>query len=112
MDLLPLEHFIAVVEERSFSRAAERVFRTQPAVSQSIKKLEQEVGTPLLARDVREVRLTDAGKVLLNYARRMLQLRDEAVCELSQLRSLNAGVVSIAAHESAALYLLPRAVRR
>ena len=58
MDLLQLEHFLAVVEERTFTRAAERVCRTQPAISQSIKKLEEEVGTPLFARDVHEVSLT------------------------------------------------------
>ena len=61
MDLLQLEHFLAVVEERTFTRAAERVCRTQPAVSQSIKKLEEEVGAPLFARDVHEVSLTEAG---------------------------------------------------
>ena len=111
MDLLPLEHFIAVVEERSFSRAAEKVFRTQPAVSQSIKKLEDEIGTPLFARDGPELALTKAGKVLLDYARRMLSLRDEAFHDLAQLESLNAGTVAIAAHESAAFYLLPSALR-
>ena len=73
MDLLQLEHFLAVVEERTFTRAAERVCRTQPAVSQSIKKLEEEVGAPLFARDVHEVSLTEAGRVLADYARRMVQ---------------------------------------
>ena len=74
MDLLQLEHFLAVVEERTFTRAAERVCRTQPAVSQSIKKLEEEVGAPLFARDVHEVSLTEAGRVLADYARRMVHL--------------------------------------
>mgnify|MGYP003694794363 CR=1 FL=1 len=65
MDLLQLEHFLAVVEERTFTRAAERVCRTQPAVSQSIKKLEDEIGAPLFARDVHDVSLTEAGTVLV-----------------------------------------------
>src|SRR5439155_8333106 len=111
MDLLQLEHFLAVVEERTFTRAAERVCRTQPAVSQSIKKLEEEVGSPLFARDVHEVSLTEAGKVLVEYARRMVRARDDAMRELGALKSLRSGTLTIAAHESAAVYLLPAPLR-
>ena len=75
MELLQLEHFLAVVDEGSFTRAAERVFRTQPAVSASIKKLEQSVGSPLFARDTPELTLTAGGKELVQYARKMLKLR-------------------------------------
>src|ERR1700752_5309599 len=107
MDLLQLEHFLAVVEERTFPLAAERVCRTQPAVSQSIKKLEEEVGAPLFARDVHEVSLTEAGRVLADYARRMVHLRNEALRQVAELKSLKAGTLAIAAHESAAVYLLP-----
>ena len=111
MDLLQLEHFLAVVEERTFTRAAERVCRTQPAISQSIKKLEEEVGTPLFARDVHEVSLTEAGKVLADHARRMVALRNEAMRQVAEIKSLKAGTLSIAAHEAAAVYLLPAALR-
>jgi DNA-binding transcriptional LysR family regulator len=111
MDLLQLEHFLAVVEERTFTRAAERVCRTQPAVSQSIKKLEEEVGAPLFARDVHEVSLTEAGRVLAEYARRMVNLRDEAMRQVSELKALKAGTLAIAAHEAAAVYLLPAPLR-
>lgn len=111
MDLLQLEHFLAVVEERTFTRAAERVCRTQPAVSQSIKKLEDEVGAPLFARDVHEVSLTEAGQVLADYARRMVGLRDEAMRQVSEIKALKAGTLAIAAHESAAVYLLPAPLR-
>ena len=83
MDLLQLEHFLAVVEERTFTRAAERVCRTQPAVSQTIKKLEDEVGAPLFARDVHEVSLTEAGRVFADYARRLVGLRDEAMRQVA-----------------------------
>jgi DNA-binding transcriptional LysR family regulator len=107
MDLLQLEHFLAVAEEGTFTRAAERVGRTQPAISQSIKKLEEEVGAPLFARDVHEVSLTEAGRVLADYARRMVHLRDEALRQVTELKSLKAGTLAIAAHESAAVYLLP-----
>lgn len=111
MDLLQLEHFLAVVEERTFTRAAERVCRTQPAVSQSVKKLEDEVGAPLFARDAHDVSLTEAGRVLAGYARRMVGLRDEAMRQVAELRALKAGTLSIAAHESAAEYLLPGPLR-
>jgi DNA-binding transcriptional LysR family regulator len=111
MDLLQLEHFLAVVEERTFTRAAERVCRTQPAVSQSIKKLEEEVGTALFARDVHDVSLTEAGKVLADYARRMVHLRDEAMRHVGQIKTLKAGTLGVAAHESAAVYLLPAPLR-
>ena len=79
MDLLQLEHFLAVVEERTFTRAAERVCRTQPAVSQSIKKLEDEVGVQLLTRTSRDVFPTEAGVLLADYARQMIDLRAEAL---------------------------------
>ena len=62
MELLQLEHFLAVVEEGTFTRAAERVGRSQPAISQSIKKLEEELGMPLFARDLHDISLTEAGQ--------------------------------------------------
>jgi DNA-binding transcriptional LysR family regulator len=64
MDLFQLETFLAVAEERSFSRAASRLHRTQPAVSQVIAKLEVELGETLLERSSRDGTLTDAGEVL------------------------------------------------
>jgi DNA-binding transcriptional LysR family regulator len=112
MDLLQLEHFLAVVEEGTFTRAAERVSRTQPAVSQSIKKLEEEVGGPLFARDLHDVSLTEAGKTLVEYARKMVRARDDAMRELGALKTLKTGTLNIAAHESAAVYLLPAPLRR
>ena len=112
MDLLQLEHFLAVVEEGSFTRAAERMSRTQPAISQSIKKLEDEIGAPLFARDVHDLSLTEAGKVLVEYARKMVRARDDSMRELGALKSLKAGTLTIAAHESAAVYLLPAPLRQ
>ena len=111
MDLLQLEHFLAVAEERTFTRAAERVSRSQPAVSQSIKKLEEELGTSLFARDVHDVSLTEAGTKLVEYARKMVRARDEAMRELGALKNLTSGTLNIAAHESAAVYLLPAPLR-
>jgi DNA-binding transcriptional LysR family regulator len=111
MDLLQLEHLLAVAEEGSFTRAAERVCRTQPAVSQSIKKLEEEIGAPLFTRDVHDVTLTEAGRTLVEYARRMVGVRDDAMRRLRELGNLDSGHLSIVAHESAAVYLLPGPLR-
>src|SRR6187431_1828462 len=111
MELRQLEHFLAVVEEGTFTRAAERVSLTQPAVSLSIKKLEEEIGGPLFARDVHDLSLTEAGRVLADYARRMIRLRDDATREMARLGSMAAGSLTIAAHEAAAVYLLPAALR-
>ncbi len=111
MDLLHLEHFLAVVEEGTFTRAAERLNRTQPAVSQSVRRLEEQIGASLFARDVHEVTLTEAGRVLADYARRLLAMRDDAVKQVTELKTLQAGKLSIAAHESAAVYLLPAPLR-
>jgi DNA-binding transcriptional LysR family regulator len=107
MDLFQLETFLAVAEERSFSRAATRLHRTQPAVSQAVAKLEAELGETLLERTSRDGTLTDAGKVLQEYAQKMLNLRGDARAALSDLRSLQQGRLTLAANEYTCLYLLP-----
>ena len=111
MELRLLEHFLAVSEEGTFTRAAERLCLTQPAVSLSIKKLEDEVGSALFARDVHDLSLTEAGRTLAEYARRMMRLRDDATRDMARLGSMAAGSLTIAAHEAAAVYLLPVALR-
>jgi DNA-binding transcriptional LysR family regulator len=107
MDLFQLETFLAVAEERSFSRAAARLHRTQPAVSQVIAKLESELGETLLERSSRDGMLTDAGEVLREYAQKMLNLRADAGAALVDLRSLHTGKLNLAANEYTCLYLLP-----
>jgi DNA-binding transcriptional LysR family regulator len=107
MDLFQLETFLAVAEERSFSRAAARLHRTQPAVSQVVRKLEEEVGEVLLERSSRDGTLTAAGEVLREYARKMLNLRGEANVALGELRSLHRGRLNLAANEYTCLCLLP-----
>ena len=107
MDLFQLETFLAVAEERSFSRAAGRLHRTQPAVSQIIAKLEAELGETLLERASRDGVLTDAGDVLREYAEKMLNLRADAARRWSDLRSLHTGRLNLAANEYTCLYLLP-----
>ena len=75
MELFQLEAFLAVVREGSFSAAAKALYRTQPAISQTIKKLEDEIGRPLFDRSSRRGVLTDAGRVLADHAERLVNLR-------------------------------------
>lgn len=107
MELSQLEVFLAVARERRFSRAADKLFRTQSAVSQTIRKLEAELGEALFDRSSREGVLTDAGKVLYEYAEKLINLRSEAAESLSELRELQKGKLVIAANEFTVLYLLP-----
>jgi DNA-binding transcriptional LysR family regulator len=107
MDLGQLEVFLAVAREGKFSRAAEKLHRTQSAVSQSVHKLEADIGEPLFDRSSRDGLLTDAGRVLQEYAGRLLNLRDDATGALAELRELQRGKLAIAANEFTALYLLP-----
>src|SRR5271157_414839 len=109
MELMQMEMFAAVVEVRSVRGAAERVFRTQPAVSIAIRKLEEEFGASLFDRSKRyEYRLTQVGEALYSYATRMLHLRNEASAALGDICNLRAGRLRIGANESISLYLLPR----
>src|ERR1700704_5974270 len=77
-DLELLRSFVSVVDSGGFTRAGERVHRTQSTVSQQIKRLEEDVGQPLLNRTAEDVTPTEAGERLLSYARRLLSLAEEA----------------------------------
>lgn len=107
MDLASLQVFQTVARERSFSRAAERLYRTQPAISISIRKLEEWVGQPLFIRGSGARNLTDAGVLLLEYAERMLNLREEIRKGIKELHSLERGRLEIGANESSIHALLP-----
>ncbi len=107
MELAQLEAFLAVAEERSFSRAAVRLHRTQPAVSQVIRKLEEAVGETLFDRAARDGSLTAAGVLLRDYALRLLALRREASSAIDELKSLERGHLQLAANEYTCMYLLP-----
>lgn len=111
MDLGELQTFLAVAREGSFSRAAEKLFRTQPAVSLAIRKLEDSIGQRLFVRGARPVRLTDAGKLLADYADRLLNLRDEAKKGLAELEGLHRGELSLGVNESSIHALLPALAR-
>lgn len=107
MDINQLEVLVTVAKERSFSRAAEVLDRTQPAVSQAIRRLEHEIGEQLFDRSSKDGTLTFAGEVLLDYARQMLNLRNTAQNALTELRELHSGKVTISANEHTVFALLP-----
>lgn len=110
MEFSQLEALITIAQEHSFSRAAEQMARTQPAISIAIKKLEEEIGVALLDRSRKTVALTDAGEVLFEYAQKIVNLRAEAVNAIKELQQLHHGKVTIGANESTSLYLLPRII--
>jgi DNA-binding transcriptional LysR family regulator len=112
MEITQLEFFLRVVEERSFSKAAERVFRTQPAVSLAIRRLEEEVGAPLFDRSEKTPTLTDVGEIVYEYAQRIVALREQARGAVAELRALERGRVRVGANESTSLYLLPDLILR
>src|SRR5438046_9256114 len=107
MDLTSLRIFLAVAEERSFSRAAAKVHRTQPAVSQAVKRFEDELGEQLFDRSSKSGTLTDAGRVLHNYGERLVRLAEETESAMRELRDLQRGRVLIGANEAAVHTLLP-----
>ncbi len=107
LDLFQLETFLTVAREGSFSRAAKKLYRTQPAISQTVRKLEDELGEALFDRSSREGILTDAGRVLHDYAEKLLNMRSEAMTAIEELRQMNKGKLSVAANEYTCLYLLP-----
>jgi DNA-binding transcriptional LysR family regulator len=107
MEIAQLEAFVAVVEEKSFSRAALRVHRTQPAVSQSVRRLEDWFGAALLDRSSKSGVLTEAGRIVYDHSKRVLNIRQEARSAIAELQALERGRVTVGANESTALYLLP-----
>lgn len=107
MDINQLEVLAVAAREKSFSRAAEILNRTQPAVSQSIRRLEMEIGEKLFDRSSKDGTLTLAGEVLLDYAKQMLNLRQTAHTAIKEMRDLQHGKVTISANEHTVFYLLP-----
>jgi DNA-binding transcriptional LysR family regulator len=107
MEFWQIEVFKAVADERSFSRAGQKLGRTQPAISSTIKLLEEEIEEPLFDRLGKSIRLTAAGELLMEYAKRLLRLREEAVLAVGELRGLNRGTLRLGANETTCLYLLP-----
>ena len=107
MDINQLEVLIAVANERGFPRAADKLYRTQPAISQAIRRLEEEVGEPLFDRSSKDGTLTASGQVLLKYAQQIINLRRDAKLAVKELKDLQRGKVTLGANEYTVMYLLP-----
>jgi DNA-binding transcriptional LysR family regulator len=107
MDINQLEVLVTVAQEQSFSRAAKALHRTQPAVSQAIRRLELELGEPLFDRSSKDGTLTAAGRVLHSYAQQMLNLRQGAHTAIKELKDLHRGKLTLSANEYTVMYLLP-----
>jgi len=110
MELHSLKVFQTVATEKSFSRAAEKLLRTQPAVSLAIQRLEAELGERLIDRSGKQLLLTDAGKIVFDFSRRFENLEMELSNSLAEMRDNSAGVLIVGANESTSLYLLQHIV--
>jgi DNA-binding transcriptional LysR family regulator len=107
MDFDQLLTFLEVAKLGNFSRAGEKVYRSQSAVSAQIRQLEQEYGERLFDRSGKTVRLSPAGEVLLEYAQRMVAMRNESLRAVADQGETPRGTLSIGANEATCLYVLP-----
>lgn len=108
MNLDQIRNFYEVAVCKSFTVAAEKLFRTQPAISTQVRLLEEELGQKLFDRIGKKVSLTQAGELLFGYAVRLIQLHDEAKLAITELNASPRGKVHIGANESTCLYVLPQ----
>ena len=108
MDYDQLGSFLEVAKLQSFSLAAEKIFRTQPAISAQVRLLEQECGEKLFDRSGKKVLLTPAGEVLRRYAQQLLDLQKEALQAIAELNESPRGKLYIGANEATCLYVLPK----
>src|SRR5437588_9684786 len=107
MDFDQLETFLEVARHTSFSRAAEKRFRTQPAISSQIRALEEEIGARLFDRSGGKVALTAAGKVFQKYAEQTLEARKNIVSTLAEMERVPRGEIVVGANEATCLHILP-----
>lgn len=108
MDLDQLHTFLEIVRLKSFSKAAQSCFRTQPAVSAQVRQLEQDLNAPLFERLGTKIALTPAGKIFADYAEQILELRRRAQDSINELERTPRGELVIAANEATCIYVLPR----
>jgi len=107
MDFDQLETFLEVARHASFSRAAERRFRTQPAISSQIRALEEEVGAKLFDRSGGKVALTGAGKIFQQYAEQTLEARKTMMVTVAEMERVPRGEIVVGANEGTCLHILP-----
>ena len=107
MDIKELEAFVYVVENCSFSRAAELLHLTQPTISSHVSALERKLNIKLIVRTTKETYPSDAGKLLYKYAKEILQVRENAAIALRNFSQEMKGTISIAASTVPSQYYLP-----
>jgi DNA-binding transcriptional LysR family regulator len=107
VDLDQLHTFLEIVRLKSFSKAAQTCYRTQPAISAQVRQLEQELNTSLFERLGTKIALTTAGKILAEYAEHILDLRRRAQDAINELERVPRGELIIAANEATCIYVLP-----
>ena len=112
MDYDQLASFLEVAKLQSFSRAAEKIYRTQPAISAQVRLLEQECGEKLFDRSGKKVQLTPAGEILQRYAQRIIDLNKEALQAIAELNQTARGKLHLGANEATCLYVLPKTFAR
>ena len=110
INLHQLRIFQAVAQQRSYSRAAEVLYLSQPGVSLQVKALEKSVGLPLFEKSGRTLRLTEPGQELLAYSERIFALLDETQLVLEELSGARRGTVKVAASTTAGIYIVPSAL--
>ncbi len=108
MDLDQLHTFLEIVRLKSFSKAAQTCFRTQPAISAQVRQLEQELNTQLFERFGSRIALTPAGRIFAQFAERILELRRQARDTINELEQTPRGELIIAANEATCIHVLPR----
>lgn len=111
MDFHQIRIFLEVARQKNFTRAAENLFLSQPTVSMHIKKLEDEIGCPLLIRDKDGLKLTESGKTLFDYGQRLLEIKSKALSTIQDEQRIVRGHLEIAASSVPGAYLLPRILR-
>ncbi|ODU21901.1 MAG: LysR family transcriptional regulator [Sphingomonas sp. SCN 67-18] len=111
-DILDLRAFLAIIELRSFHRASELLFISQPALSRRIQKLEYSIGAPLFERTTRHVAPTAVGQELVPLVRRMIEEFDASLFAVQDISARRTGQITIACIPTAAFYFLPAAIRR
>jgi len=112
MDYDQLASFLEVARLQSFSRAAEKIYRTQPAISAQVRLLEQECGERLFNRSGKRVQLTPAGEILQRYAQKIIDLHRDALQAIAELNQTARGKLQLGANEATCLYVLPKTFAR
>ena len=107
MNIKALRYFVEVVQCNSFTRAAEKLYVTQPTISKMVKSLEDELGGPLLLREGRQVRLTDAGRVVFERAQQLLQDAERLRLEVAEVDGIARGELTVGISPTTGHYMAP-----